>query len=126
MRALGKSADMEAGMPASNSQAPAESKSRGGCLPALFRLVWIFGGVAIIYCALFVAQGKGGVADLLLWVLTLGIILVRFIDTRYLKGETRDNTPATMKHWRRYALMMLIFAAILYALAKLIASKNLL
>jgi hypothetical protein len=114
-------------MPVPSSQPPVESESKGGCLPALFRLAWIFGGIVIIYCGLFVAQAKGGViADLLLWVLTLGIILVRFIDIRYLKGETRDNKPATMKHWRRYALMMLVFAGILYALAKFVASKNLL
>ncbi len=114
-------------MPVPSPQPPAEPESRRGCLPVLFRLTWIFGGIAIIYCALFVAQAKGGIAaDILLWVLALAIILVRFIDIKFLKGETRDNRQATMKDWRRYALMMLALSGILYALAKLIASKDLL
>jgi len=72
-------------MPVPNPQPPEESESGGGCFPALVRLIWIFGGVTLIYCALFIAQGKGGgVAELVLLVLTLGLILVRYIDIRYL------------------------------------------
>lgn len=114
-------------MPVPKSQPSVNSESGGGCLPALVRLTWIFGSIALIYCALFIAQRKGPViADLILLVLTLALILVRYIDIRYLKGETRENKPATMKHWRRYALMMLIAGGLLYALAKFIAYKNLL
>jgi len=114
-------------MPEQNPQPSVNSESGGGCLPALVRLTWIFGGIALLYCALFIAQRKGPViADLILLILTLGLILVRYIDIRYLKGETRDNQPATMKHWRRYALMVLIASGFLYALAKFVASKNLL
>lgn len=127
--ALHKGADMEVAMPATNPKPSTEpeSESGRGCLPALVRLVWIFGGIVLIYCALFIAQRKGGaIADLALLFLALGIILVRFIDIKYLKGETMDNQPATIKHWRRYALKILIAAGLLYALAKLIAQKNLL
>ncbi len=114
-------------MPVPGSPPPAGPESRRGCLAVLFRLTWIFGGIALIYCALFIAQAKGGVAaDILLWALALAIILVRFIDIRYLQGETRDNKPATMKDWRRYALMMLAFTAILFVIARLVAAKSLL
>lgn len=114
-------------MPVQNPQPPAASESGRGCFPALVRLTWIFGGILLLYCALFVAQQKAPVlADALFLVFTIGLILIRFVDIRFLKGETMDNKPATLKHWRRYALVILIAAGVLYALAKFIAQKNLL
>jgi len=90
-------------------------------------LVWIFGGIALIYVALFIAQGKGtALTALLMIVMTLALILVRFADIKFLGGETLDNKPATLKHWRRYAVMIAIVAAVLYAFAKFAAEKNLL
>jgi len=118
---------MEAAVPVPNPQPPAAAESGGGCLPALVRLTWIFGGIALIYCALFIAQDKGTfVTELLLPFLALGLIAVRFVDIRFLKGETLDNKPATLKHWRSYALKILIAAAALFALAKFAAHKSLL
>jgi hypothetical protein len=122
-----KSADMEAALPVPNPEPSAETEgeSRRGCLPALVRLIWIFGGILLVYGALFIAQRKGGlVADLGLFGLALLIILVRFVDIKYLKGETMDNKPATLRHWRRYALLVLIAAGFLFALGKFLAQKN--
>lgn len=113
-------------MPVQNPQPPAESESGPGCLGALMRLAWIFGAFFLIFCAMFIIQHKGVVADLLMLFLTLGLILVRFIDIKYLKGQTADNKPATLKDWRRYALKVLGAAGLLYALAKFLAQKNLL
>jgi len=113
-------------MPVQNPQPPAESESGPGCLGALVRLTWIFGAFSLIFCAMFIAQRKSAVADLLMLLLTLGLILVRFVDIKYLKGQTADNKPATLKDWRRYALMVLVAAGLLYALAKFVAQKNLL
>lgn len=113
-------------MPAQDPRTPSESESGRGCLPALVRLVWIFGGIFLIYVALFIAQRKGGLlADLGLFALALALILVRFVDIRYLKGETMDNKPAGLRDWRRYALFMMITAGLLYALAKLLTRTNL-
>lgn len=112
-------------MPASNPQPSVDSESRSGRLPALVRLTWIFGGIALIYCALSIVQHKGTViADLFLLLLTLMLIMVRFVDIRYLKGETLDNKPATLKHWRYYALKMSIVTGLLYALAKVHRTKE--
>jgi hypothetical protein len=78
----------------------------------------------LIYGALFIAQGKGIIADLGFLALALAIILVRFIDIKHLKGETLDNRPATLRDWRRYALMILIAAGLLYALGKLLVRTS--
>jgi hypothetical protein len=116
---------MEAVLPDQNPQIPQEPEARRGCLPALARLIWIFGGISLIYVALFIAQRKGGLlADLGLLALTLALILVRFVDIRYLEGETMDNKPATLRDWRRYAVKMVIVAGALYAIAKFIAAKG--
>ena len=113
-------------MPAQDPRTPSETESGRGCLPALVRLVWIFGGILLLYAALFVAQRKGGLlADLGLFALALALILVRFIDIKYLKGETMDNKPAGPREWRRYALIMMIAAGLLYALAKILSRTSL-
>lgn len=112
-------------MSAPDLQDPAGSPSGRGCLPALVRLTWIFGGILMVFSAVFIAQGRGGpAADLGPFVLALVLILVRFADIRFLGGETMDNKPATLAVWRRYALVILIVAGALYALGKFLARKN--
>jgi len=112
-------------MPAQNLQVQPEPESGRGCLPALVRLIWIFGGIGLVFTAVFIAQGRGGLmADLSPFALALVVILVRFADIRYLKGETMDNKPATLRDWRRYALLVLIAAGLLFAAGKFLAQKN--
>jgi hypothetical protein len=80
----------------------------------------------LIYGAIFIAQRKApGLADILFWLFAIGLILVRFVDIRFLKGETMDNQPATLKHWLRYSLVLLIAAGCLYFVAKILAHLKL-
>jgi hypothetical protein len=106
---------------------PDESSSKSGCLSIIVRLSWIFGGISIlVYCAVFIAMDKHrGTMDILYWAIVAAIVLLRFVDIRFLKGETLDNKPATFKHWRGYVVKMSAAAAILFAVAKFIAHKNL-
>jgi hypothetical protein len=67
-----------------------------------------------------------GLADAIFWLIALVLILARYMDIRYLKGETADNEPATLKHWRRYSVILLIAAGLLYLLAKILTPLNLL
>ncbi len=93
----------------------------------MVRLTWIFGASVLVFGAIFIVQGKApGLADAMLWLVAFGLILTRYVDIRYLKGETSDNKPATLKHWRRYSVMILIAAGLLYLLAKILAPLNLL
>jgi hypothetical protein len=119
---------MEAIMPAPSStpSSPASDPEPGrGCLPALVRLIWLFGVIALIFFGLFIAQNERGlVADLGLALLTLLLIAARYVDIRFLAGETMDNKPATMRHWRRYAALMVVVAAGLFILAKIVAHNK--
>jgi hypothetical protein len=112
---------MEAAMTAQN-QTTAKPESRSGCLSVLVRLAWIFGGSLLLFFAFYVAQDKAsGRADIFFWTFTVALILVRFLDIRFFSAETMDNKPATIKHWSRYSILLLIVSAVLYALAKIIA-----
>jgi len=111
----------------STQQVPTKSESSGGCLSILVRLTWIFGTSLLVFGAIFIIRRDvPGPADILYWLIALGLILTRYVDIRYLKGETADNKPATLKHWRRYSVILLIAAGLLYLLAKIIAPLNLL
>jgi hypothetical protein len=117
---------MEANVTIPNQQIPAKSESSSGCLSIFVRLTWIFGVSLLVFGAIFIIQGKApGLADAVFWLIALGLVLARYVDIRYLKGETSDNKPATLKHWRRYSVVLLIAAGLLYLLAKIIRPLNL-
>lgn len=109
-------------MTAQEIQKPEKSGPRRGCLSVLVRLAWIFGGALLLYAGFFVAQGNNRPkADVLFWGFVIVLIIVRFMDVRFLHGETMDNRPATLRDWRRYTLILLASAAALYALARVLA-----
>jgi len=63
---------------------------------------------------------------MIFWLIALALILARYVDIKFLKGETADNKPATLKHWRRYSVILLSAAGLLYLLAKILAALGLL
>jgi len=118
---------MEAAVTIPVQQVPSKPGSSGGCLSIVVRLTWIFGASLLAFGAIFIIQGNApGLADMIFWLLVLGLILARYVDIAYLKGETADNKPATLKHWRRYSVILLIGAGLLYLLAKVLAPLDLL
>jgi hypothetical protein len=119
---------MEVAVTIPNHQTPAKPESQAGCLSILIRLTWIFGGIGVLlFTAVYIAMRKApGLADIIFLLAAIGIVIVRFVDIRYFKGETLDNQPATLKHWRRFSIMILIVAGLLYSLAKIVAHLKLL
>jgi len=110
-----------------NTQIPTKPEPSGGCLSIIVRLTWIFGASLLVFGAIFIAQGTAsGLSDMLFWLIALGLIIARYVDIRYLKGETADNKPATLQHWRRYSAILLIAAGSLYLLAKILIPLHLL
>jgi len=97
-----------------------------GCLPALARLAWMmFGNLALGLCAAFVAKGTAPVVmDVAFFAVAIGLIAVRHVDITKFKGQTADGKPATLADWRRYALMMAVISAGLWAIARLAASRG--
>ncbi len=81
----------------------------GGCLVRLF---WMgVGNLILVLAAIGISQNHVGFAltamDVLFWATALCLLAVRYVDIRYLGGETADSRPASMSDWRRYALAIL-------------------
>jgi len=102
---------------------PDQSEGKVGCLPALARLYWLAGGnVVLIFCAIYIVLRKAGFTVYLLYVLSvISLIVIRFIDIKFFKGETMNGEPTSLGHWRRYTLGLLVFAGALYVVSSLLA-----
>jgi uncharacterized membrane-anchored protein len=100
-----------------NSHQEQKYDSATGCLARLF---WMMvGNFIVLFCAYSIFQndaGFFGLADLLYWAVVGSLLAVRYADIRYLQGMTADGEPATMAHWRRYAVaVVLIFTGLWFA-----------
>jgi len=87
-------------------------------LGVLARFYWMaIGPMIIILIAIAIMMKsfeKNAITNLTYWGLVLSVILIRYLDIRYLKGETADGEPATMKHWKRFCMLLLIIYTVLW------------
>jgi len=92
------------------------------------RLFWLlFGNIILIVLALTIALHTikpPVVSHCLFWVTAIAAIALRYADIRFFHGETADCVPATMAHFRGYAVKLAIFAAAIWGIA-LLAAKYL-
>lgn len=113
-------------MPKNATAAPATTPSprdtMSGCL---VRLAWmLFGNVALFISAAFIAQHTASLfslADLVFWTVAAALLVVRRLDIERFGGQTAMGEPATMAHWRRYAVRLLAVSLVAWALAHGIA-----
>ncbi len=84
------------------------------------RLYWmLFGNVALFFIWLDVASSGGvGSADLVYGAVTLSLLLARWIDIKKLNGMTTRAQRATQADLRRYAIGLLGFALLGWAIAR--------
>lgn len=108
----------------SNPSPPSPPVAPAGCL---LRLVWTVAGNAAIYLALAtiaatrtpLPSGLDGLVAVT-WVLML---LARWFDITRCGGRTVNAEPATLAHWRRYALVLTGVTLTAWSLAHLIAGS---
>ncbi len=93
-----------------------------GCLAVVVRVLWlVIGNAALFFLAIRIAQRRAFSAlDVAFWAVVLGLIVVRYIDITRLKGSTKDGEPASLRHWRRYVLSLLLVSGAAWALAHLV------
>lgn len=92
---------------------------QAGCLGGVIRLVWLAAGnAALVFIAIAMAQRRAVWAlDLTFWAIVAGLIVLRYIDITRFGGLTTDGEPASLQHWRRYLVLLLLVAGVLWALA---------
>ncbi len=109
-------------MPETNDQTNSPQGRATGCLARLFWM--ILGNVCLLGCAKAISdRGAHALtpADLVFWTFVAALIGVRYVDIKRLEGLTAAGNPATITHWRRYVLFILVFSAIIWGSAHAIA-----
>ena len=98
--------------------------SGAGCLT---RLYWMFlgNGVLAISFALLIDRHPRfpSLLDLACLVSCAALIAVRYVDVRYMEGETGDGgARATMGDWKRYALLLALGSAAFWLIVRAASS----
>ena len=88
------------------------------------RVFWILLGNAILFlAAIFIFRHKGETfhtADIIFWGTAVTLIFVRYLDIKFYNGLTATGQPASMVHWRKYAILLLICSTLIWVLAHII------
>ena len=109
-------------MPPTNPVAvPApESTASSSGLGILLRLFWmIVGNVVLGFSGLHILWGRESffsIADITYVAAIPLLIAARYVDIAKFHGTTGTGEPATMAHWRRYALGMLAISVAAWVL----------
>ena len=92
----------------------------------LIRLYWLFvgNGILFILASHIAFKNVGIYYDIFYWCNSIAIIIARFIDIRFLNGETASGAPATMSDWKRFSPLFFLAAVVIWAIAH-IAKKYL-
>jgi hypothetical protein len=105
-------------MPPTN---PPKSQRSDPLLGCVLRLAWMGGLPAVLFfSALFLADGRtiAGIPPTLILAATVTLAVeVRWVDVVVAKGQTAEGQPATLRDWRRYAVILTATAAGLWLLA---------
>lgn len=99
-------------------EAPCEKPNSGsGCL---LRLYWMFGGnIILFFLAILIADKRfpfPSLPDLAYWIIVLTLFAVRYVDIRYMQGETAEGKTASMKDFRSYVLILVIASCLVWLL----------
>mgnify|MGYP001559627505 FL=1 len=100
-------------------EASTKTDSGAGCL---LRLFWMAFGNILLFCTLgLLLKNKPAfpsLFDAAIAVILLLLVLARFLDIRFCKGQTANDTPADMSHWRRYALIVSASGGLLWGVTR--------
>jgi len=94
---------------------------QGGILTILARPFWMFfGNFVLMICAANILIGESSstrASDIIFWCTVSAMIIVRFLDIKFLNGLTATGKPASIKHWSRYAIVLVVISAAIWAAA---------
>jgi hypothetical protein len=104
---------------ATRKEHPADGQSTA--LGFLARLWWMLGGNVLLALSLiFIFRNQGSFfhpADGVFWITVAALVLVRYLDIRFLNGQTATEEEASLTDWVRYAVLLPVCAMVLWAMA---------
>jgi hypothetical protein len=85
----------------------------------LIRLVWMgAGNIALLFLAMTIFRAaRFSVLDAVYWVVVAAVIGARYADITRFHGRTPSGEPATMRHFFRYLITILIVTSALWVVA---------
>ena len=82
-----------------------------------------FGNLVLAFCIIFIVQNGGGflqTADWVFWIVLVSLVLIRYVDIRFLDGCTGAGEPASIAHWIRYATWLVACSTAVWVLAHVV------
>jgi len=97
---------------------PPTGLTGSGCL---IRMLWflVAHAVLLLSAAIIVAQHSKffSPVDAVFCGAVIFAVVIRYLDIRFFCGATGTGNPATMRHWRRYAILLILVSLIVWAAA---------
>lgn len=104
------------------AQTPVPQNSSAGCL---LRLFWMgIGNIILFFCLTYIFHNRVHgltVVDLCYGLTVVAMVAVRWVDIHSYHGDTVTGEPATLSHWRRYALLICSVGVGAWLLARVLA-----
>ena len=110
-------------MPSPEKQSVPTQVGTSGCL---VRLAWmLLSNIVLALSALSILKHTAlfSLADVVFWCTVVVALWLRYIDISRLGGQTASGKPATLAHWRRYAVLLSGLAFALWIVVHAIAWK---
>lgn len=91
------------------------------------RLVWSIGGSATIYLTLAAIGATGpslpSSLDFVVGITLIAMLVARWFDITRCNGRTLGDEPATLRHWRSYAVLLVSTTVAAWSLAHWVAGS---
>jgi hypothetical protein len=88
------------------------------------KVFWtLLGNAVLLFTLISIFQHKGEIlhtADIVFWVTVAALIIARYLDIKFFNGLTITGLPASMTHWRKYAVVLLICSTVIWVLSHII------
>jgi hypothetical protein len=100
---------------------PQTTDRQGTAAGVLARLWWmLFGNAVLALSAVFIFHNTAGffhTADAVFWCAVASLVLVRYLDVRFLDGLTATGARASTRHWVKYTVLLVVCSAVVWAFA---------
>ena len=106
-------------MPAPDTKIGERQSTLSGVMARIWRM--FFGNLLLAFSIIFIVQNGGRffrAADWVFWIVLASLVLIRYVDIRFLGGFTGTGEPACITHWIRYAALLTALSIALWVLAQ--------